>query len=317
MESSSIVSSGKGLTKGAWSEEEDQLLRKCIMQYGEGRWGLNRCRKSCRLRWLNYLKPNIKRGEFEPDEVDLIVRMHKLLGRTTNDIKNYYNTHLKKTCFSKYNPKKVQQVILSEKSSHDNNVRCHGQEAQDNGHRQVQKRSHRCLKITSMDVIGNAKHTMTQVLRPQPRNLFKKSQWNINKLVTTPTGMNNNTTAICPNNSQVPVLVPDQHARLSPTNDQQNGDDGTHWLNDILFGDTEEEDSNKKMKKPKKKKKRNTSEKKISLEVGSTSNFGVEEGMLLKDKDGGGNAYCCSTSGEQGLDQEGGNVAPSDHCWNI
>jgi len=42
--------------------------------------GLNRCRKSCRLRWLNYLKPNIKRGDFSEDEVDLIIRLHKLLG---------------------------------------------------------------------------------------------------------------------------------------------------------------------------------------------------------------------------------------------
>nr|BAE94392.1 R2R3-MYB transcriptional regulator [Ipomoea nil] len=54
--------------KGAWSEEEDDLLRKCIQKFGEGKWhlvpfraGLNRCRKSCRLRWLNYLHPDIKR----------------------------------------------------------------------------------------------------------------------------------------------------------------------------------------------------------------------------------------------------------------
>ncbi|KAI3837618.1 hypothetical protein MKX03_029743 [Papaver bracteatum] len=73
------------------SQEQDNLkwclLRKCIIKYGEGKWrqvplraGINRCRKSCRLRWLNYLQPNIKRGEFQPDEVDLIIRMHKLLG---------------------------------------------------------------------------------------------------------------------------------------------------------------------------------------------------------------------------------------------
>ncbi|CAN1227894.1 Transcription factor MYB1, partial [Linum perenne] len=67
--------------------------------------GLNRCRKSCRLRWLNYLKPNIKRGEFQEDEIDLMIRLHKLLGnrwsliagrlpgRTANDVKNYWNTH--------------------------------------------------------------------------------------------------------------------------------------------------------------------------------------------------------------------------------
>ncbi|KAI4321260.1 hypothetical protein MLD38_034659 [Melastoma candidum] len=101
------------LKKGAWTEEEDALLRNCIERHGEGKWhlipfrtGLNRCRRSCRLRWLNYLKPNIKRGEFEDDEVDLVIRLHNLLGnrwsliagripgRTANDVKNYWNTRL-------------------------------------------------------------------------------------------------------------------------------------------------------------------------------------------------------------------------------
>ncbi|XP_050269985.1 transcription factor MYB114-like [Quercus robur] len=104
-----------GVRKGAWTEEEDILLKQCIQKYGEGKWhlvpvsaGLNRCRKSCRLRWLNYLKPNIKRGNFAADEVDLMLRLHKLLGnrwsliagrlpgRTANDVKNYWNTHLHK-----------------------------------------------------------------------------------------------------------------------------------------------------------------------------------------------------------------------------
>ncbi|XWS30814.1 hypothetical protein CRYUN_Cryun23aG0022400 [Craigia yunnanensis] len=108
-----------GVRKGAWTEEEDILLKKCIEKYGEGKWhqvpsraGLNRCRKSCRLRWLNYLRPNIKRGDFADDEVGLIIRLHKLLGnrwsliagrlpgRTANDVKNYWNTHLLK----KFNP---------------------------------------------------------------------------------------------------------------------------------------------------------------------------------------------------------------------
>ena len=42
--------------------------------------GLRRCGKSCRLRWLNYLRPNIKRGNFSEDEEDLIIKLHKLLG---------------------------------------------------------------------------------------------------------------------------------------------------------------------------------------------------------------------------------------------
>ncbi|XP_052206089.1 transcription factor MYB114-like [Diospyros lotus] len=104
-----------GVRKGSWTREEDNLLKQCIQELGEGKWhqvppkaGLNRCRKSCRLRWLNYLRPNIKRGSFTEDEVDLFVRLHKLLGnrwsliagrftgRTSNDVKNYWNTHLRK-----------------------------------------------------------------------------------------------------------------------------------------------------------------------------------------------------------------------------
>nr|ABB83827.1 ROSEA2 [Antirrhinum majus] len=105
----------RGVRKGTWTKEEDILLMECIDKYGEGKWhqvplkaGLNRCRKSCRLRWLNYLRPNIKRGCFSKDEVDLIVRLHKLLGnkwsliagripgRTANDVKNFWNTHVGK-----------------------------------------------------------------------------------------------------------------------------------------------------------------------------------------------------------------------------
>ncbi|XP_019182605.1 PREDICTED: transcription factor MYB75-like [Ipomoea nil] len=112
-------SSSRLMRKGAWTEEEDNLLRKCIQKYGEGKWhlvplraGLNRCRKSCRLRWLNYLRPDIKRGDFSVDEVDLIMRLHRLLGnrwsliagripgRTANDVKNYWNTHIQKKVFA-------------------------------------------------------------------------------------------------------------------------------------------------------------------------------------------------------------------------
>lgn len=42
--------------------------------------GLERCGKSCRLRWMNYLRPNIKRGNYTPQEEDLILKLHKDLG---------------------------------------------------------------------------------------------------------------------------------------------------------------------------------------------------------------------------------------------
>ncbi|XP_058744804.1 transcription factor MYB113-like [Vicia villosa] len=113
-------SKSRGVRKGAWTYEEDKLLKSCIHKYGEGKWhlvpqraGLNRCRKSCRLRWLNYLNPALNRESFSEDEVDMILRLHKLLGnrwslisarlsgRTANDVKNYWHTHLRKKMVSR------------------------------------------------------------------------------------------------------------------------------------------------------------------------------------------------------------------------
>ncbi|XP_022715269.1 transcription factor MYB114-like [Durio zibethinus] len=109
------VSRKREVNKGAWTAEEDRKLAEVIAVHGAKRWktvaikaGLNRCGKSCRLRWMNYLRPNIKRGNISDQEEDLILRLHKLLGnrwsliagrlpgRTDNEIKNYWNSHLSK-----------------------------------------------------------------------------------------------------------------------------------------------------------------------------------------------------------------------------
>ncbi|KAJ0099157.1 hypothetical protein Patl1_20112 [Pistacia atlantica] len=79
-----------GVKKGAWSPEEDAKLIQHIKEHGHGNWrnlpkeaGLFRCGKSCRLRWINYLRPDIKRGPFSPEEEATVIQLHGLLGNNT------------------------------------------------------------------------------------------------------------------------------------------------------------------------------------------------------------------------------------------
>ncbi|VVB15727.1 unnamed protein product [Arabis nemorensis] len=134
--------------RGLWKPEEDMILRSYIETHGEGNWadisrksGLKRGGKSCRLRWKNYLRPNIKRGSMSPQEQDLIIRMHKLLGnrwsliagrlpgRTDNEVKNYWNTHLnKKSNSSKQNaPESISATPFIDKPVMSTEVRSHGE----------------------------------------------------------------------------------------------------------------------------------------------------------------------------------------------
>ncbi|GMJ06605.1 myb domain protein 116 [Hibiscus trionum] len=112
---SSSEDEAEQLRRGPWTLEEDSLLLHYINRHGEGRWnllaklaGLRRTGKSCRLRWLNYLKPDVKRGNLTPQEQFLILELHSkwgnrwskiaqhLPGRTDNEIKNYWRTRVQK-----------------------------------------------------------------------------------------------------------------------------------------------------------------------------------------------------------------------------
>ncbi|XP_039130961.1 LOW QUALITY PROTEIN: transcription factor MYB13-like [Dioscorea cayenensis subsp. rotundata] len=125
------------LNKGLWTPEEDKKLIQHIEKHGHANWralpklaGLSRCGKSCRLRWINYLRPDVKRGNFTKEEENTIIKLHQswgnkwskiascLPGRTDNEIKNIWNIYLKKQIQTKNtNPPNDQTPTSSSSSS--------------------------------------------------------------------------------------------------------------------------------------------------------------------------------------------------------
>ncbi|XP_047977233.1 transcription factor MYB59-like [Salvia hispanica] len=122
--------------KGPWIEQEDVQLVFYVNLFGDRRWdfvakvsGLKRSGKSCRLRWVNYLHPDLKRGKMTPNEERLVVELQskwgnrwskiaqKLPGRTDNEIKNYWRTHMRKKAQERKKTKKNKKVSSSPSSS--------------------------------------------------------------------------------------------------------------------------------------------------------------------------------------------------------
>ncbi|KAL4340803.1 hypothetical protein GQ457_08G015150 [Hibiscus cannabinus] len=150
--------------KGPWTPEEDTLLTEYVNFHGEGRWssvsrstGLNRSGKSCRLRWVNYLRPGLKRGHITPQEEGIIAELHALWGnkwstiarylpgRTDNEIKNYWRTHFKKKERSsqKQRKRKAQMLKLKQQQPEIDETAAAG-----DGRRATEHEEDRCLAVT-------------------------------------------------------------------------------------------------------------------------------------------------------------------------
>ncbi|KAL4362785.1 hypothetical protein GQ457_04G014440 [Hibiscus cannabinus] len=109
-------SNGTYIKKGPWTAEEDEILMNYVEKYGPRGWSsirsmglLPRTGKSCRLRWVNKLRPNLKTGcKFSAEEERAVIELQAefgnkwakiarhLPGRTDNDVKNFWSARRKR-----------------------------------------------------------------------------------------------------------------------------------------------------------------------------------------------------------------------------
>ncbi|XP_012478043.2 transcription repressor MYB6 [Gossypium raimondii] len=172
--------------RGLWSPEEDDKLVKHITTHGHGSWssvpklaGLQRCGKSCRLRWINYLRPDLKRGSFTAEEEQIIIDVHRILGnrwaqiakhlpgRTDNEVKNFWNSCIKKKLLSQGLDPKTHN-LLSSRQRASNKLACKYSSSSPSS--QSQHGSFTVFNITShaKDTNNNNNNTTTTMMMNPP-----------------------------------------------------------------------------------------------------------------------------------------------------
>nr|QHG11489.1 R2R3-MYB transcription factor 61 [Taxus chinensis] len=257
-----------GLHRGPWTAREDMLLTRFIEANGEGQWralpkkaGLLRCGKSCRLRWMNYLRPDIKRGNISSDEEELVIRLHRLLGnrwsliagrlpgRTDNEIKNFWNTHLSKKLVRKGINPKTHQPLPNKKEARMSTDQVKNDECY------VRKRNDRENDLKQVNADANKSHVQPVHLPKANRFIaFPRSSSNPELLPRTQS-LSMNTSLECQANN---VLLPpsidlNSSSPVSSLNSTQDNSDYSSYLSPVedcfswpCIEEEEEEDWNVK-----------------------------------------------------------------------
>ncbi|XP_016450602.1 transcription factor MYB61-like [Nicotiana tabacum] len=202
------------LRKGLWSPEEDEKLINHISKYGHGCWssvpklaGLQRCGKSCRLRWINYLRPDLKRGTFSQEEENLIIELHAVLGnkwsqiaarlpgRTDNEIKNLWNSSIKKKLRQKgidpnthkplsevENEEKVSAISKNNEKASEGSSELNFFEAHENSNYGIETEKPKPSSATTMDRYSN---NMSAAVAPPTHEFFLNRFVNTHETSTT------------------------------------------------------------------------------------------------------------------------------------
>ncbi|MCO5553608.1 hypothetical protein L7F22_007133 [Adiantum nelumboides] len=185
------------MRKSLWSPDEDEKLRQYVAKHGCGNWsdvakhtGLHRCGKSCRLRWINYLRPDLKRGPFTAHEVRLVVNLHNNLGnswskiaahlpgRTDNDVKNFWHSYTRSRRLQQQQRQRIDQGLAHGNNSY---IATEGKPCYDS----VDLYNPRTISGVKMksredvDELGYAEHHHIELQQPPP--LMFPSSNNISK----------------------------------------------------------------------------------------------------------------------------------------